>query len=595
MMHRSKQFIFVFFISLFFVASVFGEDDFNNELSKARSLVEQKSYSEALKIYSSISEGLRKDPGLIIEWARVHTYADNHEEAIKLFEEVRSAHPERSPEVLRELADQYKWSSKTSQAIKVYKEALALNAENLQVYLGLAEAHFWNDQRNEALQIYDEALKRWPDNTDALLGKANILSFQDKLEESYALYQKVLDKDPGNLNALNSQARILVWQGYHRKGISRYEKILQRYPKNPDAIEGMAFALHWLGDDTNAVRRIEELLEFEPNRKEAQDLYSQIKDSQHLFARPYSRFMRDSTPQTVATGGLRSGLRLNRSTSIDGIYEHQVLRKKGAHEPTLSANREGIGLSKNFGNTYEFNTFLYAAHFNKIDFNPFTTNTWLTYKPDDYWRFDLAYDRETFEDNDALFYKVITNSPSLSIDFKLNRFWFFNVKYKRSYFSDDNRQNQIFSRIEYRFSQKPYIKLYYNYYDSTWGEPEISHGYFDPRSLRSHALGVYTGIDFTKKLFLEAKTSGGYEFQRKPDNAHKKSDHPTYSAAASLNYRLTDNWLLSASGDFFTTWPDHGQRSYQKRGAYLSVTYNFGANPATLRDATRPSRTTGAN
>ncbi|MFA5144527.1 MAG: tetratricopeptide repeat protein [Candidatus Omnitrophota bacterium] len=595
MKSRNIHVLFALFISACFVTSAFGEYSFNDELSKARRLVEQKSYNEALKIYANISGELRKDPGLMIEWARVYTYADNHEEAIRLFEEVRSAHPERSAGILRELADQYKWSGRVSQAMKVYKEAITLKAEDLEAYLGLAEAFFWNGQRSESLEIYDEILKRWPDNTDALLGKANVLSFQDKLEESNALYQKVLGKDPHNLTALNNQARVLVWQGYHRKGISRYEEILKYYPNNPDAIEGMAFALHWLGDDVGAVERIKELLKLEPNRKEAQDLYYQIKNAQYPFARTHGRFTNDSTPQTVLTEGLRSGLRLNYSTSIDGIYEHQVLRKKGSAVPTITAERGGVGLGKSFGDTYEFHSFLYGTHFTKVDFNPFTTNTWFTFKPDDYWRFDLGYDRETFEDNDALFYKVITNSPSISIDFRPDRFWFFNVKYKRSYFSDDNRQNQIFGTTEYRLSQKPYIKLYYNYYYSSWAEPELSHGYFNPRSLRSHSLGVYTGLDLTKKLFIEAKASGGYEFQRKPDNLHKKSDHPTCYTAASLNYRLTDSWLISASGDFFTTWPDHGQRSYQKRSAYLSITYNFGASPVGLRDATRPYRTTGAN
>ena len=559
MKKQKTQFILIFLISLGLAASAFAQDDFQDDLSKARQLVEQKSYSQALEIYAGISEGLRKDPGLIIEWARVYTYADNHPDAIKLFEQVRSMYPDRSDEIARELADQYRWSG----------------------------------QKTQALQIYDQILKRSPGNLDALLGKADILSLEDKLEESYALYQKILDQDPGNTTALNSQAKILVWQGYHRQGIKRYEEILKRYPRNPDTIEGMAFALHWMGDDVHAVERIKELLEFEPNRKEAQDLYYQINGAQHFFVRPYNRFSDDSTPQTVVTGGLRSGSHLDYSTSVDAIYEHQVLRKKGSLSPVISANRQGLGLGRDFSDTYEFNTFLYAAQFNKVDFNPFTTNTWFTYKPDDYWRFDLAYDRETFEDNDALLNKIITNSPSISIDFRPDRFWFFNLKYKRSYYSDDNRQNQVFTKIEYRLSHKPYIKLYYNYYYSGWGEPEISHGYFNPRSIRSHVLGAYSGIGLTKKLFVEAKASGGYEFQRKPDVNHKKSDHPTFYAAASLNYRLTDNWLVSAAGDFFTTWPDHGQRSYQKRGAYLSLTYNFGASPAVLRDATRPYRSTG--
>ncbi len=604
MKNRNIKLILAFFIGACLVGSAFADDNFNNELSKARSLVEKKAYSEALEVYPGISEGLRKDPGLVIEWARVYSYADKHEEAIELFEEVRSTHPERTNEIIRELAEQYKWSGQIPKAIEVYKEGLALKVEDQRIFLGLAEALVWNDKKSEAIEIYDVALNRWPDNLDALLGKANVLSFQDKLEESYALYQKVLDKDPGNLNALNNQARVLVWQGYHRKGVNRYEEILRRYPKNLDAIEGMAFALHWLGDDVRAVEKVKELLEFEPNRKEAEDLYYQIKNSQLPFARSYGRFSRDSTPQTVSTQGLRSGMHLNYSTTVDAIYERQVLRKKGAVsadpafplnglDPTIAANRWGLGLSKVLGDAFEFNTFVYETHFRKVDFTPFTTNTWFTYKPDDLWRFDLAYDRETFEDNDALAYKVITNSSTFSTDFRPNRFWFFNVKYKRSYFTDDNRQNQIFGTAEYRIKQKPYVKLYYNYYYSSWAEPQLNHGYFNPRSLLSHALGVYSGVDLSKKFFVEGKVSGGYEFQNKPDVNHKKSNHPTCYAAASLNYRLTENWLLSASGDNFTTWPDHGQRSYQKRGGYLSLTYNFGASPIVLRDATRPTRSTG--
>jgi len=593
MIRINLKFIIFLFVVLFISSIAFADDNFDESLSKARKLVEEKSYTAALEAYSQISEGLHRDPGLVIEWARVYTYADKHMEAIKLFEQIRAMYPQRSAEIIRELADQYKWSSQVPKAIDVYNEGLVLKVKDLQIFLGLAEALFMSNQKSKSLQIYDAALVRWPDNLDALLGKANVLSFSDKLEESFTLYQKVLDKDPGNLTALNSQARVLVWQGYYRKGISRYKQILKHYPKNPDAIEGIAFGLHWLGDDAGAVDRIKELFEFEPNRKEAQDLYAQIKNSRFLFVRPYGRFTNDSTPQTVTTEGLRSGSHPNYSTTIDGIYEHQILRKKGSLAPTIGANRGGVGLGKTFGDTYEFHSFLYGTHFTKVDFNPLTTNTWFTFKPDDYWRFDLAYDRETFDDNDAAVNKIITNSPSISVDFRPNRYWLFSAKYKRSYFSDDNLQNQAFGKIEYRLSQKPYVKLFYNYYYSVWAQPDLYHGYFDPRSISSHALGLYTGVDLTKKLFIETKASGGYEFQRKPNAQAEESNHPTCYLAASLNYRLADNWLLSTSGDFFTTWPDHGQRSYQKRGVYLSITYNFGVNPGTLRDATRPYRVTG--
>ncbi|MBF0121810.1 MAG: tetratricopeptide repeat protein [Candidatus Omnitrophica bacterium] len=576
------------------MTSVFAQNTFDDQLRTARSFVEQKAYAQALQIYVRIESQLRQDPGLLIEWARVYTYADDHAQAIKLFEELRATYPERSEEILRELGDQYLWSGQIPKAIAVYKEALLSPESDLKVFLRLAQTLLSNDQNVDALKTYDAALKRWPNSKDVILAKANALSLLDRLEESYALYQKVLDQNADDLTSLTGQAKVLVWQGYLRRGISRYEDILKKYPKNPDAIDGLAFALHWQGEDSAAAKRFEELLAFEPDRQEAQKMYTKIKGAPGSFIKAYGRFTNDSTPQTVFTNGARVGTHLNDSTSVEGIYEHQILRKKNAQYSTISANREGVGISQHFGLDHELNVFVHQTHFNKINFDPFTMNTWFTYKPDDLWRFDAAYERETFEDNDALFHKIITNSGSLSVDFRPNRFWLFGTKYKRGYYSDHNDQDQVFSNAEYRLMQKPFIKIFFNDYYSDWGEPELRHGYFNPRTLRSDTLGLYSGIDVTNKLFVEAKAAGGYEFQKKSDTQHKISNHPLCYGWLSINYRATDSWLLTASTDYFTTWPDHDQRSYQKRGAYLSVTYNFGANHVGLKEAGRPSRSAGA-
>lgn len=93
MIRKKSKFIFVIFAILFISNLAFADDGFDESLSKARKLVEEKSYSAALDAYSRISERLRKDPGLVIEWARVYTYADKHAQAIKLFEEIRLAYP----------------------------------------------------------------------------------------------------------------------------------------------------------------------------------------------------------------------------------------------------------------------------------------------------------------------------------------------------------------------------------------------------------------------------------------------------------------------------------------------------------------------
>ena len=70
-MRKNHRFLIPVLIVLFCASSVFADQGFDESLAKARRLVEEKSYIAALDIYSKIAEGLRKDAGLAIEWARV--------------------------------------------------------------------------------------------------------------------------------------------------------------------------------------------------------------------------------------------------------------------------------------------------------------------------------------------------------------------------------------------------------------------------------------------------------------------------------------------------------------------------------------------
>ncbi|MBP7216336.1 MAG: hypothetical protein KBA46_03520 [Candidatus Omnitrophica bacterium] len=579
----------VFFIMMFSSLAFAIEEP--KELLAARRLVEERKYEQALKLYEGIASWVESDAGLAIEWARVFTYADKHPEAIAKFQQIIQRFPDRRKEIVRELADQYKWNSQLQPAIALYEEALRDNPLDFRLRTSYAQALAWDHQRLKALYEYDQVLLAQPDYREAMKQKADLLSWLDKLEESFQLYGQVLKLDPQDLECENGQAKILVWQGYHRKGIARYREILRTHPDNLDALEGLAFALHWEAEDVEAEDVLKKLLARTPQRRAAQDLFTRIKNARSCFVAPLAQYSRDNNRQTVLTNSLRVGNSLGYAVAYDGVFARQLLRKKNAAYPTMVATRAGVGAKGRLNAYLQAYSFLYSTHFSKADFNPVTCNTWFTVTPDDYWRFDLAYDRETFEDNDAIRDNILTNSGSLSLDFRLNRFWFFNAKYRRSYFSDDNRQNAVSSKIEYRLLQKPFCKLYYNYYYSTMGEPDLSHGYFNPHSIKSHALGLYTGIDLTKRLFAEAQISGGFEFQRLRDALFPESNHPVFFAGGGLRYRLHEQWMLSGRAEFFSTRPDkHNENGYTRKYFSLSVTYNFGAQPQEAREGTQPYR-----
>ncbi len=580
---KMKKIIILFFVGLcllFFSyqkAWCFNE---NETLAQARKMVEEKQYNYALEIYSKISNWLKNDPGLIIEQARVYTYADKHQEAIVLFEEVRSKYPEKEKEICFELAQQYKWNEEVKKSIPVYYKALDYFPADTRIELELAQALAWDKRHQEAIQRYNLILSKNPNDVQALLGKAEVLSWNDDLEEAFKIYKKVLELDPQNLNAANGKARVLVWQGYHLQGIKAYQEILKDNSDNIDAKEGMAYALHWQGDDVAAEKVIAEVLIQDPKRNSAKDLQYTIKNSRQPYVGTAQRFSSDKNKLRIFTAGSRGGMHLDSTTSLSALYERQYFRQYG-HNP-IFADREGVHLSKRFNDNWEANSIGYYTKFDFDDFDPFTNASWITFKPDDYLRFDVSYDRKTFEDMNALRKHILVNYGGFSMDFRPDRFWFFSAKYQRGSYNDNNTQDIVFSKVEYRLFHKPFIKAYYNYYFSDWKDQK-DNGYFNPYSISSHSLGLYSGFNIAKKLFAELQGSYGYE-QQNPN-----SDHPTCFAAFGLQYRLTQNWDFSVRGEYFSAEKDSHSNGYSKRSILASITYNFGASHY-VYEATSPSR-----
>lgn len=553
-------------------------------LAYARKLVEEKKYDQAINEYSKISDWLRHDPGLVIESARVYTYADMHPEAIKLFEEVRATHPDREAEILKELGDQYKWNGQLKESIAAYEKALQNNPNDIAAEVGLAEALAWSNRHKEAVARYDDALEKDPRSVQALIAKADVLSWMDSLEEAYKVYGKALEVDPGNTRALNGQAKVRVWQGYHKEGAARYREILKEHPDEVDAMEGLAYALHWDGRDYQSSATASRVVAIAPHRQASRELLFNIKGAQGPYAQNYDGYWEDKNKLSVETHGMRTGIHPDGLTTVEGIYEWQKSRQKNYY--ASKANRGGAGIRRRLTDDLELSSYLYGTNFGHVDYNVFTTDTWLTYWMGDMFRFDGSFNRGTFTDVGSILNKIVVNTGSVSGDFRPNRFLFLSGKFSRGFYSDTNMQNTFLGKVEHRITTKPfYSKFYYNYYYSGWSK-NMNHGYFNPRKIDSHAWGIYASKDLTKRLFVEAQGSVGYEYQT------PKAYHPTYFMGMNVNYRIADNWIASLGGELFRAYTDPNSNGYSKVGMMFSITYKMGAGEPEqaefARSASRP-------
>jgi len=538
-------------------------------LDQARSLVEQKQYAAALEVYAKIESWLWRDPGLVIEMARAQTYADRHAEAIRLFEEVRKQRPEKQYEFLADLGDQYCWNGQAKEAEPVFRAALQHNPQDLRARLGLGRALLWSDQPRAAGEEYDRVLAVQPANIEALNGKADALSRIDRLEEAIRLFQQVTAIDPHNVGALNGIARCRVWQGYHRQGRDLYLAVIKEFPGNPDALEGLAFAQHWDGRDDQANQTLSGLIAAYPERQAGQQLHREIEYAQQPVITQGNRYWRDKYGNSTQQHDLRAGFHLDEVTTLEAIYDWR--RFGDRNNPDMDVNRAGIGIGHKFSDLIELNSFWYANDYDYADFTPLTADNWLTLRPNDLWRFDFAYNRETYEGQQASLNHIVMDSGSASADFLPNRYLLFSGKYKYSSYSDNNEQSSFLGKAELRVCQKPYVKFYYNYYDSTWAD-QYDHGYFNPKRYHSHTLGLYTGFNITERLFFETQASYGHEWQV------PNADNPTYFAAAGFRYRIVENWQLLGRSEFFEASPDssHNSGGYRETMVFLGISHNFG-------------------
>lgn len=548
-------------------------------VAKARALVKEKSYDAAAKQYDLIGDVCYKNPGLLIEWGRAYASAGKHDEAIERFEKLREFYPEKSDRILIELGDQYKVNGDLQKAVDIYAIVLKADPANKHIRLGRAEVLSWQGQHDFAIAEYDIFLAQYPSAQSVLLAKAQVLSWADRLDQAEPIYRKVLEDDPGNLKAKAGLARIEVWKGYNRQGQKLYEDILKKEPENLEALNGLAKTQFWDGRGDVASETISKILEIDPGNKEALGTSKQISDSRSLYASQFNSNSSDKDGLRVSYTGFMVGGRIDDLTSVSLIWP----RQKSEDSTVISGNKYGFSLIKRLSETVEIDTYIYTSDYDFIGFRPFTTNTWVTIKPDDVWRFKISANREIFEDAGSLLNKIMVDGGSFTMDYEPDRFRLLSVSYKKGWYSDGNEQDSVFAKAEYGISTLPVVRLYYNIYNSKWGR-QLDSGYFNPLSIMSQSIGVYTNYALNDSLSGDARISFGYE------NQAPVADNPTYYYSASLDYLITYNFKVQLKGEYFNASSAQSAGGYARSAATLGFTYNFAQAPREIVNAQSFSR-----
>lgn len=197
-------------------------------------------------------------------------------------------------------------------AIDLFRKALTLEPDNVDIRFRLAEACLWNGRWNDAISIFTALHGEHPDDANFVrelghaytgarqldeainllrgflntkpdptirLELAQILSWTGKLDESIPEFRAVLAQQPDNFDAALGLAYVTAWQGHTTEALAQFEKLLQQRPDNREAQLGHAQVLSWTGHADQALPLLEAMSKEHANDREIATALQAVRDS----------------------------------------------------------------------------------------------------------------------------------------------------------------------------------------------------------------------------------------------------------------------------------------------------------------------------
>ncbi|MBI5692366.1 MAG: tetratricopeptide repeat protein [Verrucomicrobia bacterium] len=155
-------------------------------------------------------------------------------------------------------------------AIRSYRQALALQPKYPESHynLGVALAHL--GQTEPAIEHYETALRLQPDYPEAMNNLANTLGRSGRTNEALRLYEAALARRPDFAEAHNNLGNALLQAGRLDEARARFERALQLRPGHAETLYNLGNALAAGGDMTGALARFEAALRADPRYAAAQ-------------------------------------------------------------------------------------------------------------------------------------------------------------------------------------------------------------------------------------------------------------------------------------------------------------------------------------
>lgn len=175
----------------------------------------------------------------------------------------------RSADSVKKIGDEYFKSREWVQAEHYFKQALALDATQFEVYKNLGVVYYYQRKFEEAITCYDQAIKLKPDYAEAYSNRGLVLNDLNRFEEALENLNKAITLKPDLAFAHNNHGIALKNLDKPEEALESYNRAIVLKPDFAQAYNNLGNALNTLDRNKEALVSFNKAIKLNPDYTDA--------------------------------------------------------------------------------------------------------------------------------------------------------------------------------------------------------------------------------------------------------------------------------------------------------------------------------------
>jgi tetratricopeptide (TPR) repeat protein len=472
--------------------------------------------------------------------------AGRHSDAVALYERLSGEFPERSGELLADLARERLRAGDARGAARDFQRWLAGRPEDRETRRELARACVEADSLPGALAAYDTLLAADADDTESALDRAQVLGWMGRHGAAIRAYEELLAREPGNAAAELGLAQNENWSGRHRRAARRLETLTGREPgpgehgPGAEAWKTLALARYWDDDPEGAQAALARHRELSPGDREAVELGQRIaREHGSRFELGHGR-SNDSDGLNVSSPSLELSWPLAPRTGASLAWTNDLAEDAGG---SSNATRWSAGVRTRWSPAWSTSARGAVTVWDSAGGVRLGGEAGVAARPADGLRLELVAAREPILTRLAMRGTVSLLTWALAADLTLVPGLVLHADGRAGSYSDGNRSERTSFSASWRaYGSRAWEVGLSVALDQLNVHRDLDHGYYDPDFNREWG----PGLEVTHRPGPRWSLTGGARtgWQREKGSPTE----PMYGLSGRIEWQPSPDWTLVADG-----------------------------------------------